>query len=233
MAKANTESIVEYKGKFEGLVIKVNGVIVYSDKLKKSTKSAALQKDQDDLGLASKFASCINRVPELAGIWRQARIKRRRTLRGKNIEYTEKAKFGKAKAYNKIVSANRKEISSKGRPNIKNVIVPVGQHFPYSYSANLNSEGVDIELIIPIDIDKRVIHEHSSIVPAGIFCFFDSTKDSNSKFEMMAKYCEVKDFQASDIFNIHFPITPEELKTIIIYKSCVFHFAIVEHSKNL
>jgi hypothetical protein len=233
MTKAKNESIVEYKGKFEGLVIKVNGIIVYSDKLKKTIKSPALQKDQDDLGLASKFASCINSVPELARIWRSAKMKRRRTVKGKEIEYTEKANFGRTKAFNKIVSANRKEISSKGRPNIYNVIVPEKESFPYNYSACLNSKGVDIDLIIPTDIDKRVIHEHSTIVPVVVFCFFDSTKDSDSKFELMAKYCEVKDFQSSDIFNIHFPITPEELKTIKIFNSCVFYFAIVEHSKNL
>jgi hypothetical protein len=148
------------------------------------------------------------------------------------VEYTQKAKFGKPAAYNKIVSANRKEISSVGRPNIKNVILPVLNPFPYNYSANFNTGGVDIELHISTGSEKKIL-DNSTIIPVGIFCFFDAKKAGNAKFEMISNYYETEYVNSSDRYRIHFPITPNETKTIKRYKGCVFYFAIVEHARSL
>ena len=232
MAKSNNESIIEYKGKFENLTIKVNGVTVYSNKLKKPAKTAALQKDQDELTMVSKFASCINHVPELSGIWRQARIRRRRTFGENKKIYSQKAKFGRPAAYNKIVSSNRMEISLKGRPNIENCILPVSNSFPYYYKANFNKDCIDIELSIT-DKGSDGIQHRSLIIPVGIFSFFDSRKAGKPKFEMLAKYYEIEEFISADKYKIHFPLSAGEVKTIKNYKSCIFYFAIIEHARKL
>jgi len=232
MAKTINESLVEYKGKLEGLVIKVNGVIVYANKARKSTKSPALQKDHEDLKMASVFASCINHVPELSDIWRQFKWKKRRTMGNNKIEVKLKSKFGRPKAFNKIVSANRKEISLKGRPNILNVILPESKSFPYYYNAEFKKDCVDIELLISDGTEKYIL-DNSRIVPVGIFCFFDAKKTSKAKFEMISKYYEIDPFLTKDKYKILFPISTEDLKTIKDYKNCVFYFAITEHAKSL
>ena len=74
MAKIKEESVVEYNGDFKNLVLKVNGVIVYPEKLRKSSKPAELRKDQIDHANASKFARCVNRVPILKKIWKQKKL---------------------------------------------------------------------------------------------------------------------------------------------------------------
>ncbi len=232
MAKTNNGSTVEYKGNFEGLVIKVNGAIVYSGKLKETTKSAALQKDQDDLAMVSKFASCVNHVPELSRIWRQARIRKHLTDKNKT-EYTQKAKFGRNSTFNKIVSENRREISKKGRPGTQNVIAPVSDSFPYNYSAKLNKDSIEIDLNIPSDIEMRRIHENSIIIPVCIFSFFDPKKKNKSNFEMISKYYQIDNFISADRYRIQFPILPEDLIIIKNYKRFVFYFVIIEHSRNL
>jgi len=232
MAKTKKGSVVEYNGDLEGLVIKVNGEIVYSGKLRKPTVSEIMKKAQEDHSAATKFARCVNQVPILAKIWKEKKSYRWSTSKVHNKVVGQGSNFGRASAFNKIISANKKVMRGKGIPTIMNVIVPESsQHFPYEYCAELNASGLDIELILD-NKEEKAIPDNSTIIPVGIFCFHGAKKEGKAKFEMLSKYYEIKDFVESEKYKISFPFSVEEIKTIKDYINCIFYFAFGDPPKG-
>jgi hypothetical protein len=232
MANSKKGSVVEYNGDLEGLVIKVNGKIIYSGKIRKSTESEKMKKAQEDHSTATKFAKCVNQVPILSRIWKDKKSSRWRTSNKLNMEVGQSSNFGRPSGFNKIISANKKEIRNTGIPTTRNLILPLSSpDFPYDYCAEFNAGGIDIEIHLDKNNGKE-IPDNSKIIPIGIFCFHDPKKTGKPKFEMLSKYYEINDFVESDNYKIHFPFLVEEIKSIKNYRSCIFYFAIGDPAKG-
>jgi len=228
MANPKNGSVVEYNGDLSGLVIKVNGEIVYSGKQKKPKESELMKKAQEDHSNTTKFARCVNSVPILQRIWKEKKRSKWATIDSLKMEVGKQSNFGKPSGFNKIISANKKLIRAFGKPISQNIILPESSaKFPYEYSGELNNEGVDIRLHIPGQ-EGKIIPDNSNIIPIGVFCFHNPKKEGKTKFEMISKYYEISDFSEADDYKIHFPMTADEIKTIKNYKSCIFYFAIGE-----
>jgi hypothetical protein len=232
MANSKKGSVVEYNGDLEGLVIKVNGTIVYSGKLMKAVKSELMKKAQEDHSAATKFARCVNQVPILKKIWKEKKSSKYSTSNELKKVVGQSSDFGRASAFNKIISANKKEIRRNGLPTIRNIILPESSpYFLYDYCAELNAGGLDIYLHLTPN-DEKAIPDNSIIIPIGVFCFYGNKKGGNPNFEMLSKYYEIKEFVEFENYKIHFPISDEEIKTINNYRSCIFYFAFGEPAKG-
>ncbi len=225
------KTVVSYAGGIEDLVIKVGGKIVYSGE--KASKKKADESEKEKLGKAqmvmvSKFASCINRVPALRYVWEKSRF-RKTNRAGRNMYTDEKKKSGKAGAYNKIVSANRRGKVIDLRPSSKNVIIPATSKKLAHFKRTLNREGITLKNDYP---EEYFIYPYAKriMTPVGIICPFDPKGKSNVKFEMISKWYDIKEFTPWDYKEFFFRFDTADLEIMSKYKNCIIYITFVEEN---
>ena len=229
MSEIKKKTVVEFAGGIKDLVIKVGGKIVYSGE--KESKKKTDESEKEKLGKAqmvmvSKFASCINKVPPLRYVWGKSRF--RKTDRAGRNKYTEEKKeSGKAKAYNKIVSANRRGKSIDLRPNSKNVIIPDADKLLAHFKAVLSREGITLKSDYPEDY-FLFPYAKRKLTPVGIICPFDPKGKSKVKFEMISKWYDIAEFTPWDYKEFFFQFETTDLETMSKYKNCIVYITFVE-----
>jgi hypothetical protein len=126
------------------------------------------------------------------------------------------------------MAANRIVKHDSEYPTKYNPFVPSNDDSIPSYKAIL----LPNELIVNIDlIINNAIMEFSPkeqlLTGVVIFSPYISKKKSITKFEVFPKWQEIKEFKPSELYQINFPITPDEQEILRKYKNCYLYFTIV------
>jgi len=231
MPGINKKTVVEFAGGLQDLVIKVGGKIVYSGERERKKKAG--ESKTEEMGLAkmamvSKFASCINKVPALQNIWKKSNF--RKTDRASfHLHTDERRESGKAKAFNKIVSANRRGLSIDLRPNDSNIIIPNTGRKLSNCKAILRQDRI---AIINDYAEEYFIFPYAKrkMTPVGIICPFDPKKKSKVQFEMIAKWYDIPDFTPRRYKEFIFKFDSSDIEVMEKYKNCIVYFAFIEES---
>ena len=229
MSGIKKKTVVEFAGGIKDLVIKVGGRIVYSGEkeIKKKTDESEKEKlGKAQMVMVSKFASCINRVPPLRYVWGKSRF-RKTNRAGRNLYTNEKKESGKAEAYNKIVSANRRGISIDLRPNSKNIIIPEADKSLANFKAVLSREGITLKSDYP---EEYFLFPYAirKMTPVGIICPFDPKRKSKVNFEMISKWYDIEEFSPWNCKEFFFQFDKTDLEIISKYKNCIIYITFVE-----
>jgi hypothetical protein len=228
MAQKKTGTTLELNGSLKGLTIKVNGVeLVFETKgKKKPSVSESEAEGRRRLMLVSKFASSINKVPSLHYLWwRVGFLKTNRAGRGKQMD--DQNKPGKARAFNKIVSANGREKIFDWRPHPGNRIVPKGNFQIHSYKAELSIEGINIEIYKP-KVVNNFPEEPGPVTAVVVLCPYDPIEENKVKFETISKSIEIEGISPDYDSKIFIPIEEADRLILMKYKSCIFFPVIIE-----
>ena len=233
MPENKKKTVVEFAGGLKDLVIKVGGRIVYSgerESKKGTNKSKKVELGKAQMAIVSQFASCVYSIPALKYIWGKARF--RKTDRASvNLHVDERKESGKAKAYNKIVSANRRGLTIDLRPNSKNIIIPKTGKELARCKAVLKYEGISLKNDYPEDFFLYP-YAKRKMTPVGIICPFDPKRKSELKFEMISKWYDITEFTPWECDEFFFRFDEADVKIMSKYKNCISYFAFVEESNS-
>jgi hypothetical protein len=236
MAESKKGALIEFSGNLEGLVIKVKGKVVYFDDADKGEEiKEPGGKGRSELAIASKFASCICKVPALAHLWGRAKFLKPRKISKRSSPLGERYSR-KVRVFNKIVSANRlKEITGK-HPDESYLITP-GSKFsrsPFSgppYRGKLDMEGVNMDLYY-LATNHDFSDTPQKMTPVGIFCVYDPKQGSKTEFEMIPKWYDIKNFTIEVNTKIFFPFGEKEREILKKYRNCIFYPTFVENESS-
>lgn len=231
MPENKKKTVVEFAGGLKDLVIKVGGKIVYLGEVASKKKSDESEKEKlgkAKMVMVSKFASCINKVPALRYVWGNSRF-RKTDRAGRKLYTDEKKESGKAKAYNKIVSANRRGKSIDLRPSSNNIIIPDTPRTLAYFKAILSREGITIQNDYPEEV---YIHPYTKrkLTPVALICPFDSKGKSKVKFEMISKWYDIEEFVPWDHKEFFFKFDATDLEIMSKYKNCIIYITFVEEA---
>jgi hypothetical protein len=231
MSGIKKKTVVEFVGGLKDLVIKVGGKIVYSGESagkKKTDESEKEKLGKAQMVMVSQFASCVNNVPALKYIWGKSRF-RKTDRAGRNMYTDEKKKSGKANAYNKIVSANRRGISIELRPCSNNVITPDDGQTLAKFKAIISREGITLKCDYPEEV-YMFPYAKRKLTPVGIICPFDPIGKSKVKFEMISKWYDIEEFAPWDYKEFFFRFDATDLEIMSKYKNCIIYITFVEET---
>jgi hypothetical protein len=231
MPENKKKTVVEFAGGIKDLVIKVGGKIIYSGERESKRKTEASEKEEKglaEMAMVSKFASCVNSVPALNYIWKNARFKKT-NRKSFHLNSEEVRNSGKANAYNKIVSANRRGKSIGLRPDIRNRIVPDSGKTLAKCKQVLKSEGISQRNYYHGN-DMAASYAKRKMTFVAIVCPFDPKKRSKTKFEMISKWYDIKEFTIKEHDKFHFPFDDADIEVIRKYRNCIVYIVFVEES---
>ncbi len=234
MPQTKKKTIVEFAGGLKDLVIKVGGKIVYSggnENKKESKQSEKLEIVQAQISMVSKFASGINKVPALQYAWKKSRF-RKTTRASANLTADEVGNSGKAAAYNKIISANNRGMLNDYRPNSGNCIIPPTVSGLGNNKTVLKFDGITLKLLYSKD-NVKFSYYKKFMTPVVILCPFDPKKISDTHFEVISKWYDIKEFSARECDEFFFPLDASDIEIINKYKNCIIYFAFVEEFQNV
>jgi hypothetical protein len=232
MAESKNDIIIKFRGRLDNLLIKHGGRIILdyngNDPLPEE-QSIGFIKNQAKLGVTSSFAKAVHSIPILQLIWLKSNFRKREKIRNK-FTRREKTKPGKAKAFNKIVSANNK-FSGNEYPTKRNIIAPwIGSSFDISKTL-LSKEGISFS--IPKSQKFFDLPEKDIIFSlAAIVCAFDPKRKANKKFELITKYYMIKDFNYKEKNDLLIALELEEADIIRKYKKLILYFTIICTTKG-
>jgi hypothetical protein len=208
MTKSKDDLNISFKGKTDGLVIKLNGKVIYPYKEAETKKEINPNKLRTQLkaGVAANFASAINRMPPLRDTWKRWPVKSR-------------------VAYRNIVAANIKKCTAE-HPMRWCLICPDSKIPLPKTVAVLDAKGVKID-IGPI-AEKIDFYENEKMVTAsGILSVYnprDMESDGCINYPLGA---EIKNLDLTQDISVSYGFDDEMRENIAKYQRCIFFFTIV------
>jgi hypothetical protein len=227
MAETKNDLIIKFRGRLDNLFIQHRGKVILNyngnEELPEDQPDGFI-KNQARLGVTSSFAKAVHSIPILQEIWLRSNFQKREKIRSK-FTRREKTKPGKAKAFNKIVSANNK-YSGDEHPTKRNIIVPwIGSSFDISNTV-LSKEGINIS--IPKSQEFfNMPGEDNLFSLAAVVCALNPKRKANKKFELITKYYGIKDFNYKKKNDLLIALELEEADIIRKYKNLILYFTII------
>jgi hypothetical protein len=207
MAKSKNDLNIHFEGKADGLVIKLNGKVIYPYEEEKVIKTINPNKLKTQLkaGVAAVFSGGVNRIVPLRETWKRWPVKSRTP-------------------YRNILAANIKRCTEE-HPTRASMICPVsGLSFSMAQS-EINAEGIKIE-IGDIDgwIEFNEIEKMISVV--GIMSLFNPREKDYEPLSIYPLNSLVEDFMPKENIKAAFGFTEEMRVNLSNYEKCILYYTV-------
>lgn len=231
MAKTKSDLIIKFGGRLDSLFIEHKGEVIlnyHNDSTADEEHSEEYLRNQGKLGLASSFAKAVYSIPVLRQVWNRSYFKKSVKTRYK-VAANMRRNPGKAKAFNKIVSANRR-LLTEDHPTENNIIVPRSDTEIIIQKMIINREGINLS-ILPKQVFFEIEEKEFELSAAGILCVYNPKGKIKKRFELLPKWILLSDIECSEWDNIIIPFEREEEEIVRRYKNSIFYFTVVCSTK--
>jgi hypothetical protein len=208
MAKSKNDLNIQFKGKTEDLVVKINGKIIFPYQEEKIVKEINPNKLKTQLkaGVAAVFSGGINRIVPLRDTWKRWPMKSR-------------------VPYRNILAANIKRCTYE-HPTRGNMICPsTSLSFPEVQSL-IDAEGIKIG-VAPLIEWTGFEGRENMITAAGILSAFSPREEEYESCIVYPLSAQIKDFNPKETTGVIFGFNAEMIKNISNYEKCILYFTFV------
>ena len=208
MAKSKNDVNIHFEGKTDGLVVKLNGKIIFpyqEEKVKKEINPNKL-KTQLKAGVAAVFSGAVNRTMPLRDTWKRWPVKSRIP-------------------YRNILAANIKRCTAE-HPTTNNMICPSSGLSLPGVLTQINPEGIKID-VLPLDkyIDFEKNEKMLSIV--GILSVYNPREKDFDKCTIYPLNAVVNDFILTQNIAATFGFSGEMQVNISKYEKCILYYTVI------
>ncbi|MDR3610408.1 MAG: hypothetical protein P4L27_07600 [Ignavibacteriaceae bacterium] len=208
MSKSKDDLNIHFKGKTDGLVIKINGKVIYPFKEEETAKEINPNKLRTQLkaGVAATFSGAVNRVVPLRGTWKRWPVKSR-------------------VPYRNILAANINKCTAE-HPTTRNLICPDSPWGLPGTEAVIDAEGIKI-VVGPI-ADQIDLYEYEKLfTAAGVLSVYNPREKENESYSIYPLGAEIKDLDLTKNISVNFRFSDEMKVNIARYQKCILYFTIV------
>jgi hypothetical protein len=208
MSKSKNDLNIQFKGKTENLVIKLNGEIIYPFQEVKPVKEINPNKLKTQLktGVAAVFSGAINRIIPLRETWKRWPVKSR-------------------VPYRNILAANIKRCTAE-HPTRANMICPDSLLYLPEVKSMIAADGIKIE-VSPLSERTDFNENEKMITAAGILCTYSPREKDYESSLIYPLSAVVKNFRPTQNINAAFGFNDEMTENISKYEKCILYFTIV------
>jgi hypothetical protein len=208
MAKSKNDLNIDFKGKTDGLIINVNGKVIYPYKEEAVKKEIHPNKLNTQLktGVAAVFCGAVNRINPLQQTWKKWPVKSRIP-------------------YRNILAANIKRCGTE-HPTKANLICPNSLIYLPDLSIKIDAEGIKIEMapiINKIELEEKEV----MIAAAGIFCVYSPREKNYEPCEIYPLHKQLENYDISENYNFAFPFNEEILENVSKYEKCIVYLTLI------
>lgn len=208
MAKSKNDVNIHFEGKTDGLVIKLNGKIVFpyqEEKIKKEISPNKL-KTQLKAGVAAAFSGGVNRIVPLRQTWKRWPVKSR-------------------VPYRNILAANIKKCTAE-HPTLGNMICPhSGLSLPEAGS-HIDFDAIRIG-IKPLKGAIELTEKENTARVVGILSVYNPREKDYESCTVYPLNAEVINFNLMENIAARFSITNEMAAIFSKYEKCILYFTVV------
>lgn len=208
MAKSKNDLNIHFEGKTDGLVVKLNGKIIFPYQEEEIIKEISPNKLKTQLiaGVAAVFSGGINRIVPLRETWKRWPVKSR-------------------VLYRNILAANIKRCTAE-HPTTANMICPISSMYFSEVQSLLDAEGIKIE-VAPFREWTGFNGRENMITAVGILSTYSPREKEYESCIIYPLCAQVKDFNPTQSIGVTFGFNAEMVKNISNYEKCILYFTIV------
>jgi|CZKP01.1.fsa_nt_gi hypothetical protein len=208
MSKSKNDLNIQFGGKTENLVIKLNGKLIYPYQEEKISKEINLNKLKTQLkaGVAAVFSGGVNRIEPLRETWKRWPVKSR-------------------VPYRNILAANIKRCTYE-HPTLANMICPYTSMYFAEVQSLLDAEGIKIGVGPLVDWTGFEGSENM-ITAVGILSAYSPREKDYESCTIYPLSAQIKDFDSTQITGVAFGFNAEMKENISKYEKCVIYFTMV------
>jgi hypothetical protein len=208
MAKSKNDVNIHFEGETDGLVIKLNGKIIFPYQKEKIIKEINPNKLKTQLiaGVAAVFSGAVNRIMPLRQTWKRWPVKSR-------------------VPYRNILAANIKRCTSE-HPTTESMICPdSGLSLPQAQSL-ISAQEIKIDVQTfngVIELDEK----ENMLTIVGILSVYSPREKEYDSCTIYPLSAEVKDFMPTQNIGATFSINDDMAAIISNYEKCILFYTII------
>jgi|ERR1035437_104162 hypothetical protein len=208
MAKSKNDVNIHFEGKTDGLVVKLNGKIIFPYQEEKIIKEINPNKLKTQLiaGVAAVYSGGINRIKPLRETWKKWPVKSR-------------------VPYRNILAANIKRCTSE-HPTRGNMICPNSSMSLPEVQSLLDAEGIKIG-VAPLMEWTGFEGSENMITAVGILSAYSPREKDYESCIVYPLSAQIKDFNPKQNIEVIFGFNAEMIKNISNYEKCILYFTLV------
>jgi hypothetical protein len=208
MAKSKNDLNIHFEGKTDGLVVKLNGKVIFPYKEEKAEKEINPNKLKTQLkaGVAAVFSGGVNRIIPLRETWKRWPVKSRIP-------------------YRNILAANIKRCTAE-HPTVGNMICPVSGLSFSSVQSEITDEGIRIE-IGRLDGWMKFDEREKMVSVVGILSLFNPREKDYESLSIYPLNSLVENFSPKENIRAAFGFTEEMRVNISNYEKCILYYTVV------
>lgn len=208
MAKSKNDVNIHFEGKTDGLVVKLNGKIIFpyqEEKVKKEINPNKL-KTQLKAGVAASFSGGVNRILPLRQTWKRWPVKSR-------------------VPYRNILAANIKRCTAE-HPTVGNMICPDSGLYFHRAESRIDAKGIGIE-IHSLKGEIELTEKEKTARVVGILSLYNPREKDYESCTIIPLNVEVKDFKLTEDISEEISFSDEMRDRIAKYEKCILYYTVV------
>ena len=208
MAKSKNDVNIHFEGKTEGLVVKLNGKIIFPYQEEKIIKEINPNKLKTQLkaGVAAVYSGGVNRIKPLRETWKRWPVKSR-------------------VPYRNILAANIKRCTAE-HPTRGNMICPSSSMYFSEVESLIDAEGIKIS-VAPSREWTGFEGSENMITAAGILSAYSPREKDYESCAIYPLSAQVTDIKPAQSIGVTFGFNDEMIKNISNYEKCIVYFTLV------
>jgi hypothetical protein len=208
MRKSKNDLNIQFKGKKDDLVIKLNGKIIYPLIEEKSTKEISPAKLNTQLraSVAAVFSGGVNRIIPLRQTWKRWPVKSR-------------------VPYRNILAANIKRCKAE-HPTIENMVCPDSGVYLPQINTRINKSGIAID-IDPFKKDIVLGEKEDALTIAGLLSLYSPREKEADLYKIYPLTMPILEFDPLEKIKVIIPFNEESLNIISKYERCILYFTLL------
>jgi hypothetical protein len=213
MTKSKNDVNIHFEGKTDGLVVKLNGKIIFpfqEEKVKREINPNKL-KTQLKAGVAAVFSGGVNRIIPLRGTWKRWPVKSRIP-------------------YRNILAANIKRCTEE-HPTLSSMICPDSHLSLPEVQSLIDAKGIKVN-VAPFDKEFELNRNENMISVAGILSLYSPREKDYESFTIYPLNSVINDFELSKNIGAIFGITDEMSVIISKYEKCILYLTVLIGEKG-
>jgi hypothetical protein len=208
MAKSKNDVNISFEGKTDGLVVKLNGKIIFPFQEEKVIQEINPNKLKTQLktGVAAVFSGAINRIIPLKETWKRWPVKSR-------------------VPYRNILAANIKRCTAE-HPTRGNMICPDSSMYFAEVKCLIDAEGIKTG-IAPLKEWTGFEGKENMLTAVGILSVYGPREKGYESFIIYPLSAQIKNFDPTQIMGIAFRFNAEMKENISKYDKGILYFTVV------
>ena len=208
MSKSKNDLNIHFEGKTDGLVVKLNGKIIFPYQEEKIIKEINPNKLKTQLmaGVAAVFSGAVNRIMPLRETWKRWPVKSR-------------------VPYRNILAANIKRCTAE-HPTRGSMICPESSIYFSEVQSLIDAEGIKIE-VSPLAENIEFYDNEKMLSAAGILSIYSPREKDYESCSIYPLSAEIKDFTLAKNISVTFDFNAAMAANISNYEKCILYITII------